>query len=781
MMVGRIALGKPLAVLALIALLHGCGGGEDSSAAAGPGMMPSVPAMPLPAPAAAATSVVAPSVASQSVPLRIDAISPASGPPATVVTLHGSGFTRDTRVLWGDQSLQAVYQSNTAITFTLPATHTGADVSRPVTAVREDGASAMAPVVQTVEGIPEAASLDRNRARIGEVLRIRGTALNLVTRIALTGTEATRRAVASDGSWLDFIVPDGAGSGSVAMQDMRGRVYEAGDLKVEGPPLTLAIDDVEIAQSHMQSVSAARPNPYLRLVPLKPLLVRVRLSPANGVDTIEPDVRLQASNDKLGTQWFTMQGPTRLGTARIAEGDLAGSYTYELPGEWVQSGFRLLVEANERRFPIHVARYAYVPAAGVLGQPTYIRLHIVPIQPDSGQVVSFDVEALKRNVRDQYPLSKVDFVVERALKQPGTTLANSNAWLDAITALRAGSAPSNHDFYLGVLPCGACTGLGYTPGRTAVVSQSWIIQGVDQAVNGVMLHELGHNFGRLHTWDDPAFPYWENGIASAGGKARLGGAWAINLLGGRQLHDPAIEYDIMSYDYPKSVSDYTYRGAYDYIEKNLPLNAGVTVAAESFPSTNGQVLYLSGTLDRAGISARISPVMRMLAQPDTVALAESAGRTDFEVEVRTATGMHRYPVHVVPLSHAEDAMASVFNLTIPLVDDIRSIRVLRGGQALVTRVVDGDGRPPLRAPSVQQPLQWGSYYIGDGVLSLRWNAQRWPWISVWQRVDGRLSPLAITRNGGVLSERVDARVTGLVISLSDGLNGELIQIDTSKR
>ncbi len=81
-------------------------------------------------------------------------------------------------------------------------------------------------------------------------------------------------------------MPDGAGSGSVALYDARARVYAAGELKIQGAALELRIDDMEIAQSHLHSISQSTVVPTLRLVPLRPLLVRVRLAPEPGAGLV---------------------------------------------------------------------------------------------------------------------------------------------------------------------------------------------------------------------------------------------------------------------------------------------------------------------------------------------------------------------------------------------------------------------------------------------------------------------------------------------------------------
>ncbi len=488
-----------------------------------------------------------------------------------------------------------------------------------------------------------------------------------------------------------------------------------------------------------------------------------------------------------------MQGPGNVGATRVAANDLAGSYVTELPGEWVQAGFRLLVEANDRRYPANVTRHSYVPAAGILGQPTYIRLHIVPIQVDSGQTATFDVEALKRNVRGQFPLSDVDFVMEPVRGNLGCLLGNKvREWLNVVTALRAASAPANHDFYpLGVLPCGACPGWPIRPGRRRWCPINWVINGRDHADRRChvstrstpQLRAAAH-LGRsvVPVLEKTA---WRGRVA----KAMLGGAWAINLLDSRMLPEPGARI--------RRLCRTTIRKASPTIP--MPAQAWLcgTGVSRWKPKAGAmprclevrhyrRALYLSGTIDSTGMVATLAPVTRMPVAPDTVALAQTVARAELEVEVVDDGGVHRYPLRHSPSVMPTTTVRRAFNLTIPALSNIRSIRVMLTGVPLLTRAAEPRGRPPLRAWGVQREVvkpQWGSYRLGGGVLTIQhWDTLRWPWIHVWQRasmvVCCRLSWLARARPG---IERVDDRATDFVVSLGDRINGELVHAGCSPR
>lgn len=81
----------------------------------------------------------------------------------------------------------------------------------------------------------------------------------------------------------------------------------------------------------------------------------------------------------------------------------------------------------------------------------------------------------------------------------------------------------------------------------------------------VMVHELGHNFGRNHSpcgnvsGVDPNYPYPNAFI----------GTWGYDRRNGT-LKDPSIYHDFMSYCRPQWVSGYTYERVQAFLEANPP-------------------------------------------------------------------------------------------------------------------------------------------------------------------------------------------------------------------
>lgn len=756
-------------------LLQGCGGDD------GPATGTSLP------PAATQVSTTLPAVP-ESGPLKVEAFEPAAGPEGAVIALRGSGLTRGTKVRWGDVLLDTEFQSTTQVTFRLPRNDLDADVTHDVEAVREDGARAVASTSLTLEGAPLLAAIDRTEAEAGDVVRIAGRGLTRVTRVDVNGGAATVRDVAGDGTWLDIEVPEEADDGTIELW-AQTRNYSAGYLRVTKPKLPLTIDDVKIGQTHLYSVGQGQKHAYMRFVAGKPTMVKVRLKLASGTQKVRPAVRLLVENNVQGARWFDMKGPAELGARAVAENDLANSYTLELDPSWMQRGFRFRVEARDKRYPSRISRASYTAGAEV-PRRTFMRVHIVNLVPDGTSPATPDLAMLERALRAQFPLSDIALVKHpRHVKVPGTPFTdNEVAWLMALQRERVASGGSSSDFFFGFAPMMG-SGVGFMPGRSAVLPARWIDNGIDY-VHNAMMHELGHNLGRDHTWEDDAFPYWRNGVRAQQPHepgALAGGPWRYHQ--GR-MFDPMAFSDIMSYNQPMSISDFTYANILSQMPTDTRQRIGAYLAE---PGASGPVcdglgcgdassmsLHVSGVMSGEGVPVRLDPLMAVPVTSEAVALEASAPRGPAEIEVRTSAGTFRFPLALAGIDHKVPTAMTAFSATIPAMRDIQSVQVVRDGKAVLTTLATpapgtvASALDKMDARAVR--TGWGSYRIDGRTLRMQWDARRYPWLSAWARVDGRTVPIAVTENGGVFEAQVDTGASEFIVTLSDGLNSEVHRI-----
>ncbi len=171
----------------------------------------------------------------------------------------------------------------------------------------------------------------------------------------------------------------------------------------------------------------------------------------------------------------------------------------------------------------------------------------------------------------------------------------------------------------------------------------------------------------------------------------IGGvSWLPEVAAGyvKSFVDPSSRYDIMSYDVPDAVSTYTFAGAYNYLEKNLPLSAKPKLLkATALPAES---LYFSGRINATSGAVSLEVPESVCATPNTMSLSPTSTLSsgDYILELETDKGRYRYPLQLQKLivEHRDDALSS-FELTVSPVDSIRRMRVFRGDTLLLDQAV----------------------------------------------------------------------------------------------
>jgi hypothetical protein len=375
----------------------------------------------------------------------------------------------------------------------------------------------------------------------------------------------------------------------------------------------------------------------------------------------------------------------------------------------------------------------------VVGAGIVLPVTAVPIVHDgtTGTVPAFEQPLFRT-----WPVKGSDRQTRAPLTFSGTlSPSGSEAWEDLLeTVSAARTADGSSRYYYGFVRPGYGSGIfgvGYV-GRG-------VATGADSSVS-TYLHELGHNLGRPHApcgsagQTDPNYPY-------AGGKL---GSYGYDL-GSSRLVNPGSTYDLMSYCRPEWVSDYNYGKVQAFLESRAPASA----AGGSSP-----MLLFSGRVQEK--SAQLSPVQRFFGSPS---IPSEHGA---ELRLLDASGQ----VHSVrvELWRTADLAADGqhFSVAYPDVGTLASVELWYGGRLLAQRA----------QPAVGAPSEVGMKEEA-GVLQLRWDAKRHPWVAV-VHVDPEAgnTTLAVWLEGGVAAVPLTGLPSGgrFDVSFSDGLNATLVSL-----
>ena len=339
------------------------------------------------------------------------------------------------------------------------------------------------------------------------------------------------------------------------------------------PPPPPAGFNLNIDGMHVQQVVQA----YAGTVPLvagRDGLLRVFVK-ASQSNSATPTVRVRFYSGSTLTSTITINAPGSSAATSITEGTLTSSWNYRIPGALIQPGLKILADVDpantvtessdsDNSFPTSGSALTM----DVRTVPTF-NMRFVPVLQSvnslQGNVTLGNASQLLSDTRALFPLGSVDvdvrapFTTNAPVLQSGDGNGAWNQILSEINALRTADGSSR--YYYGVVKVGygsGIAGLGYVPGRASI---GWDVSG---SAEGVMAHEVGHNFGRFHApscgagGPDPSYPYAEGKIGVTGYNI------ATNAL-----EAAAATYDLMGYcNNPVWISDYTYTAVLNYRATN---------------------------------------------------------------------------------------------------------------------------------------------------------------------------------------------------------------------
>ncbi len=608
---------------------------------------------------------------------------------------------------------------------------------------RNDGQSTSINVI--VAAIPRA-SVSPSTASIGATLTFTGSNLTSIRSVKF-GPAIVPMTPSSDTSF-SLQLPSNAASGDIVFVDSAGTQFVCCQLQLVNSVIKIA--QVQAVQTHLIDINAidksVLPQERVQISPHRDLLIRAKIIKQNTNALVTPKVQIQITNSTGSSLWFDMAGPAVLSNTVPADTQsdlLDDSFTYLVPKNLISSdgSFSLLIKAQSLDGS-HVAQYFTQPA---VMPKSYMYLHLLPITISAGPTPAtptIDLTRIQTALESYFPL-EIETRIEPTLDAGTYAGLGANptlTLLDKVVAAHESSGLYNEcHFYMGVIGF-PLSNVAYLDGRQSLVSNLWetgvsFATGISTnylAVTSPIPHELGHNFGRKHSWEDTANPNQTDSRLGAYANVNRGikkynddnGIIPSTSLNSYENHwfFPTNLFDVMSYGSTngepgngyKGMSYHTYKGFQrtaagsrlrysnkaDCTSASAALvkpasNMGKTAGANPVTGNGSPGLLIQGALMTASRSAEISAPIPLVSTAQVRELenllpywqsralqtsSNTSSNPAVALRVRRDNGSVRYfPITLKALDHDHSLH---FSMVIPPQGTIKKIEVIDASQTV---------------------------------------------------------------------------------------------------
>lgn len=524
------------------------------------------------------------------------------------------------------------------------------------------------------------------------------------------------------------------------------------NLRIATAYLTQAIQ----TQDHAVNLVAGR-DAYLRVFAV-----------ANEINSAQPRVRVRLFHGSTEVGTWMLDAPAASVPTGLNESQLLNSWNLLVPGAFIVPGLRLLAEVDPGNVvPELTDADNFFPADGnpmsvVVRDLPPFGLRLVPVLQSStgmqGDVTNLNAPGYVTELLTMMPISDYDVDVREVYTTSALPMESNNtngAWsavLSEILALR-NTVDVSDRYYYGVVKVShtsGLAGLGYVGAPTANFKAAigWDHPATQLNRAGVLAHEVGHNFGRLHAPGcgagnpDPGYPHPTGSIRF----------WGLDLTS-LALKPPSLFTDLMGYCNNVWVSDYTWNAVVNF--RSASPTGAPTLAVAAGGTDDGLLIW--GRITGAGVV--IEPAFRI---PATGRPAPTPG--PYRVEGRDAAGvlLFSYAFAAAEVADLPGGPERHFAFVVPaggVADRLASLRVSGPGVAAAER------RPPPGAP---RPARDPEAARAPGAARrLTWDAASHPMALVRNAATGEI--LSFARGGEIVLRTVAEE---LDIQLSDGVRVE---------
>ena len=400
----------------------------------------------------------------------------------------------------------------------------------------------------------------------------------------ITGT------VTSSGTWNPTVTAfDGIDEGSATF------TWQVNSTEPPPSGFDLSMDRFYLSQAVPAADSDQSSSAQVDVVAGRDGLARAFVSASESNDAAPTVTLFWQSGSSSGS--IVLSGPGSVPTSP-SEATLGDTFTSVIDGSIIDDGVEVYVEVD----PDDVIDEAdesnnRYPDSGWLDLDAVVvptlEITLVPITylgvtPDLSDPDSWLDDTLRI-----MPVAGYDVIVRSSPLVVSDSSFNWSATLDDIYTLR--TTDGSDRVYHGIVDpqySSGIAGIGYIGAPAAI---SWANPGAD----GVVAHELGHNFNLDHApcgvSGDASFPYSDGGT----------GVWGYDVIGG-SLKNPDDYFDLMSYCGPEWISDYHFQKALDFRMSSSGF------AIES--AADEETLVVSGSMDPSTGAVTLDPLFTVDAR-----------------------------------------------------------------------------------------------------------------------------------------------------------------------